>query len=46
MNVGPYSLGVIIAVAVGILALVLAIIGQLPWLLAGFFIALAIARLT
>lgn len=40
------SLGAVIAVVVLILALVLAIIGKLPWILAGLFAALALARIT
>ena len=41
----PPGLGGIIAIVVLVLVLVLAIIGKLPWILAGFLAALAIARL-
>ena len=47
MNItpGPWTVGAILAVLVILLAVVLAIMGQLPWLIAGFLIALGVARL-
>lgn len=39
------SIGAILALAVIVVALVLAVIGQMAWLSAGLFIALGIARL-
>jgi hypothetical protein len=48
MNINPQpgTLGAVIALAAGILALVFAAIGHLPWIIAGLIIALAVARLT
>ncbi len=42
----PTGLGSVIAIIVLVVAIVLAIIGQLPMIVAGLIAALAIARLT
>lgn len=42
----PTGLGSLIAIVVLLLAILLAVLGKLPWLLAGLIIALAAARLT
>lgn len=42
----PTGLGALIAVIVLVLVLVLAVVGKLPWMIAGFLAALAAARLT
>lgn len=41
----PWTLANWIAGGVGIVAAVLGIVGHIPWLLAGFFIAVAIATI-
>lgn len=46
MQLPPFGIGGIIAIAVFILVILLAIIGHLPVLLAGLIGALALARLT
>jgi hypothetical protein len=48
MNVGfpPFTIGSVIAIVVLILAVVLLVIGRLPWEVAGLLGALAVARLT
>lgn len=40
------SIGAILAILVLVAALVLALVGQVSWLMAGLFMALAVARLT
>ncbi len=45
MTVNLGSIGAILAIIVLVLAIVLAVVGQLPLLMAGLFILLALARL-
>jgi hypothetical protein len=45
VDVRTMGLGGILALLVILAAFVLALMGQLPWLVAGMFIAIAVARL-
>lgn len=45
MNIPVSSIGQVIAIVVLLLAIILGILGHMPWIFAGLFAALAIARL-